>query len=63
MAATNVNYKCIKEKKMEDGKFTCESCGMEYYDKKRRECIWCSRTICEYCENEGCKCQDDNDED
>ena len=48
---------------MEDGKFTCESCGMEYYDKKRRECIWCSRTICEYCENEGCKCQDDNDED
>jgi hypothetical protein len=43
--------------------FTCEVCGNEYLDKRKRECRYCSRTRCEFCENENaCLCENYDDE-
>ncbi len=29
--------------------FVCEVCENEYPDKRRRECKFCSKDICEFC--------------
>jgi rRNA maturation endonuclease Nob1 len=61
MEATRLNYKCRKGKVMEleNGKFKCESCEQVHDEKRKRECDICGREICEYCENQGCICQED----
>lgn len=46
-------------------KFICDICGDEHYEKRRRECKYCSRSVCEYCINvDVChECEDEEEDD